>query len=100
MANSRCGLAERPILPVRPETDEMFTIEQVFQQASQSQAADQVSIGNSIGSLRFLGATEWREQFIAEVNGRPVGFVANASGVRMAGTDQLDVTFTGLYTQR
>ncbi|MGB7157689.1 MAG: hypothetical protein WBD40_06460, partial [Tepidisphaeraceae bacterium] len=37
------------------------TVEQVFQQASQSQAADQVSIGNSIGSLRFLGATEWRD---------------------------------------
>lgn len=26
----------------------------------------------------------------------PVGFVANSPGVRMAGTDQLDVTFTGL----
>jgi cyclic beta-1,2-glucan synthetase len=38
-----------------------LTTEQVFQQASQSQAADQVSIGNSIGSLRFLGATEWRD---------------------------------------
>jgi hypothetical protein len=38
-----------------------LTIEQVFQQTSQSQAADQVSIGNSIGSLRFLGATEWRD---------------------------------------
>jgi cyclic beta-1,2-glucan synthetase len=38
-----------------------LTIEQVFQQASQSQAADQVSIGNSIGSLRFLGGTEWRD---------------------------------------
>jgi cyclic beta-1,2-glucan synthetase len=37
------------------------TFETVFQQASQSQAADQVSIGNSIGSLRFLGATDWRE---------------------------------------
>ncbi|HEX4797188.1 MAG TPA: glucoamylase family protein [Humisphaera sp.] len=37
------------------------TIETVFQQASQSQAADQVSIGNSIGSLRFLGAMEWRD---------------------------------------
>ena len=37
------------------------TIEQAFQQASQNQAADQVSIGNSIGSLRFLGATDWRE---------------------------------------
>jgi len=37
------------------------TIEQVFQQASQDQAAHQVSIGNSIGSLRFLGAAEWRD---------------------------------------
>jgi hippurate hydrolase len=26
----------------------------------------------------------------------PVGYVANAAGVRMAGTDQLDVTFTGI----
>jgi len=37
------------------------TIDNVFQQSSQNQAADQVSIGNSIGSLRFLGATDWRE---------------------------------------
>ena len=37
------------------------TIDNVFQQSSQNQAADQVSIGNSIGSLRFLGATEWRD---------------------------------------
>ena len=33
----------------------------MFQETSQSQAAAQVSIGNSIGSLRFLGATDWRE---------------------------------------
>jgi len=37
------------------------SLEQVFQQASQSQAADQVSIGNSVSSLRFLGAADWRE---------------------------------------
>src|SRR4030095_15987729 len=37
------------------------TIEQGFQQASQNQAAHQVSIGNSIGSLRCLGAAEWRD---------------------------------------
>jgi len=37
------------------------TIDHVFELAHQSQAADQVSIGNSIGSLRFLGATDWRE---------------------------------------
>ena len=37
------------------------TLEHGFQLASQSQAADQVTIGNSIGSLRFLGATDWRD---------------------------------------
>ena len=44
------------------------TIETVFQQASQSQAAEQVSIGNSIGSLRFLGAMEWRD-FVESMSG-------------------------------
>src|SRR5947209_18194275 len=28
---------------------------------NQQQAADQVSISNTIGSLRFLGAMDWRE---------------------------------------
>ena len=37
------------------------TIEQLVQARDQKQAADQVSIGNSIGSLRFLGAIDWRE---------------------------------------
>ncbi|MBK1709115.1 glycoside hydrolase family 94 protein [Marichromatium gracile] len=36
------------------------TIEQLVQAENQQQAADQVSIGNSIGSLRALGATDWR----------------------------------------
>jgi len=36
------------------------TIEQVVQSENQQQAADQVSISNSISSLRFLGATDWR----------------------------------------
>jgi cellobiose phosphorylase len=44
------------------------SIETVFQQASQSQAADQVSIGNSIGSLRFLSAIEWRD-FVETMSG-------------------------------
>ncbi|MBC7415032.1 MAG: cyclic beta 1-2 glucan synthetase [Herminiimonas sp.] len=38
-----------------------LTIEQLVQQEAQQQAADQVSVSNSIGSLRFLGAMEWRE---------------------------------------
>jgi len=37
------------------------TIEQSVQTENQQQAADQVSISNSIGSLRFLEATDWRE---------------------------------------
>lgn len=36
-------------------------IEQLVQSENQQQAADQVSISNSIGSLRFLGAMNWRE---------------------------------------
>lgn len=38
-----------------------FTIEQMVQTENQQQAADQVSISNSIGSLRVLGAMDWRE---------------------------------------
>ncbi|MEP6538293.1 MAG: glucoamylase family protein [Bryobacteraceae bacterium] len=37
------------------------TIEQVIQLENQKQAGDQVSISNTIGSLRFLTATDWRE---------------------------------------
>ncbi len=38
-----------------------FTIEQLVQSETQEQAGDQVSIGNTIGSLRFLGSMDWRE---------------------------------------
>ncbi len=37
-----------------------MTIERLVLSENQQQAADQVSISNSIGSLRFLGATDWR----------------------------------------
>ena len=36
------------------------TIEQMVQSETQQQSADHVSISNTIGSLRFLGATDWR----------------------------------------
>ncbi len=45
-----------------------LTIEQSVQAENQQQAADQVSISNSIGSLRFLGATDWRE-FVETMSG-------------------------------
>jgi cellobiose phosphorylase len=38
-----------------------LTIEQLVQSEAQQQAADQVSISNSIGSLRLLGAIDWQE---------------------------------------
>jgi cyclic beta-1,2-glucan synthetase len=44
------------------------TIETINQQASQIQAADQVSIGNGIASLRFLGAMNWRD-FVEAMSG-------------------------------
>ncbi|MGC9966168.1 MAG: glucoamylase family protein [Syntrophobacteraceae bacterium] len=38
-----------------------LTIEQLVRSENQQQAADQVSMSNSIGSLRFLGAMDWRK---------------------------------------
>ena len=38
-----------------------LTIEQLVRVENQQQAANQVSMSNSIGSLRFLGSTDWRE---------------------------------------
>ena len=38
-----------------------LTMAQLFQLENQRQAADQLSISNSLGSLRFLGATDWRQ---------------------------------------
>jgi len=37
------------------------SIEQLVQQESQNQAADQVSVSHSIASLRFLSAKDWKE---------------------------------------
>ena len=38
-----------------------FSIEQLVQSETQEQAGAQLSISNTIGSLRFLGSTDWRE---------------------------------------
>jgi len=42
-------------------SEEGLTIEQMVHLGNQNQAANQVSISNSIGSLRFLGVQDWRE---------------------------------------
>ncbi len=41
--------------------DSGLSIEQLIRSGNQQQAADQVSISNSIGSLRLLGTMDWRE---------------------------------------
>lgn len=41
-------------------SESSLTIERLVQAETQLQAADQVSISNSIGSLRFLDAMDWR----------------------------------------
>jgi cyclic beta-1,2-glucan synthetase len=41
-------------------SESSLTIEQLVQSENQQQAADQVSVGNSINSLRFLGTMDWR----------------------------------------
>ena len=38
-----------------------LTIQRLVQLENQQQASDQVSISNSIGSLRFLGSIDWRD---------------------------------------
>jgi hypothetical protein len=45
--------------------DQGLTSEQLIRAEGQSQAADQVSMGNSINSLRFVNANDWR-QFVGE----------------------------------
>ncbi len=42
-------------------SESSLTIEQMIQAENQQQASDQVSISNSIGSLRFLEAMDWRK---------------------------------------
>ena len=41
-------------------SESSLTIEQLIHSENQQQAADQLSISNSFGSLRFLGAMDWR----------------------------------------
>ncbi len=45
--------------------DQGLTTEQLMRAEGQAQAADQVSMGNSINSLRFLNSNDWR-QFVSQ----------------------------------
>ena len=57
-----------------------LTIEQVVHAENQQQAADQVSISNSIGSLRVLGATDWRK-FVESVSAVEAALREDPAGV-------------------
>ena len=66
-----------------------LTIAELIQQENQKQAADQVSISNSISSLRFLGSTDWRE------------FVENSSIVEQILREDINGVYPGMdfYTR-
>jgi cyclic beta-1,2-glucan synthetase len=56
------------------------SVEGVFHLVSQDQAANQVAIGNSFGSLRLLGATDWR-QFVEALSSVENVLRADPAGV-------------------
>ena len=56
-----------------------LTIEQVVQSETQQQAADQVSVSNTIGSLRSLGAMDWRV-FVETHESRRAGTARGPAG--------------------
>lgn len=57
-----------------------LTIEQLVQSEIRKQASDQVSISNSIGSLRLLAAVDWRE-FVETMSGVEQKLRGDPSGV-------------------
>jgi cellobiose phosphorylase len=56
------------------------TIEQMVRSENQQQAADQLSMSNSIGSLRFLGAMDWRT-FVETMSVVEQALAADPAGV-------------------
>ena len=57
-----------PLTWIEQQLSESYlTIEQLVQSENQQQAADQLSMSNSIGSLRFLSAMDWR-QFVERMS--------------------------------
>jgi cellobiose phosphorylase len=66
-------------------SEQGFTLEQLLQADGRAQAADQVSIGNSINSLRFLSSADW-PKFVEshsvveqQLRGDPAGVYSNMS---------------------
>ena len=68
------------------------TTQQTIQLESQQQASNQVSVGASIGSLRFLGATDWRV-FVESMNAVEPALRADPAGIYQ----QMDFTTRDRY---
>ena len=73
--------------------EEGLTIEQLVQSESQYQAATQISVGNCIGSLRFLDTLDWRE-FVEDAKRRRTHF---ARTIRPMFTPHMDFATRDLY---
>jgi cyclic beta-1,2-glucan synthetase len=61
-------------------SESSLTTEQLIQSENQKQASDQLSISNSIGSLRFLGAMDWRK-FVESMSAVEQTLCEDPSGV-------------------
>ncbi len=71
-----------------------LTIDQLVQSENQQQAANQVSMSNSIGSLRLLGAMNWRN-FVEDLSAVELIFRANPDGTHA----KMDFTTRDRYRQ-
>ena len=69
-----------------------LTIGQLVQSENQQQAADQLSISNSIGSLRFLSAMDWR-QFVETMSAVDQTLREDPAGIY----DRMDFTTRDQY---
>ena len=69
-----------------------LTIDQLVQSENQQQAADQLSISNSIGSLRFLSAMDWR-QFVETMSAVDQTLREDPAGIY----DRMDFTTRDQY---
>ena len=82
-----------PLTWIEQQLSESYlTIAQMVQSENQQQAADQLSISNSIGSLRFLNAMDWR-QFVDEMSAVEQTLQEDPAGVY----DRMDFTTRDQY---
>ena len=82
-----------PLTWIEQQLSESFlTINQLVQSENRQQAADQLSISNSIGSLRFLGAMDWR-RFVEALSAVEQTLRQDPAGIH----DRMDFTTRDRY---